>query len=554
MINLRLLFICVVFAIINSTNLLAQTSTTSTVVQKTFFKFNLKTASTTSAGVFKSDGTLVRTLWSGEKFAAGDHTRFWDGLDDSGIKVEGGSYTYKVLSNNVTASWEGVIGNTTKGQRGFFDVVFNMAFSNGFGYMAAGYEEQQPVAYKFPINDNTNVTPIGTKAATTQFVAADSLRVYWGASDGDRHWVYATNVSNDQPYVPVNSLTVSVYHSPNCVGAMDVYHDQVGTAASNAFISGLAVQKTGDYLFIAHKGLNKLNVVNKVTGALVHSISVSTPGPLSIDDNDNLWMISDTNTVARYKVNADGTLSTANLTLSGIHIPVAISAKGTTVLVSDLNTQQVRSFNTATGAAGAVLGTAGGYSTGPEVTNTKFYWKDKKYSFYGTFLAHQPDGSFWVGDGGQNNQHYGNCRYMQFAADFTYKDKIMYIPAFYSCVVDKNSPNRTFINYLEFKINYTQRAIDNWELANNWGYNVILNKDDLFTRLRGLQTLSNGRTYAAVGGGIMDLVELASGSGLRYTGVQFGINSQLYPDGNLYTMYEAATGYPSYWYKNTLQG
>lgn len=554
MINLRILCLCAFLFFVNSTTLIAQTSTVSATGQKKPFKFNLKTASTTSAGVFQSDGTLVRTLWSGKKFAAGDHIRFWDGLDDNGVAVAEGNYTYKVLSNNVTAVWEGVIGNTTKGQRGFFDVVFNMAFSNGYGYMAAGYEEQQPVAYKFPLSDNTDLTPIGTKAATTQFVAADNLHVYWGASDGDRHWVYATNVSNDQPFLSTKAITVSVYNSPNCSGAIDVYHDQIGTANGNAFISGLAVQQTGTYLFVAHKGLNKLNVLDKLTGTLIQSLNVTTPGPLSIDSNDNLWMISNTNTVAKYSVNADGTLSAATLTLSGITNPVAISAKGTSVLVSDLNTQQVRSFNSNTGVAGQVLGTAGGYSTGPEVTNTKFYWKDKRYSFYGTFLAHEPDGSFWVGDGGQNNQHYGNCRYMHFAPDFTFKDKIMYIPAFYSCVVDKNSANRTFVNYLEFKVNYTQKAKDNWELTNNWGYNVILNKDDMLTRLRGLQTLSNGRTYAAVGGGNMDLVELAAGLGLRYTGVQFGINSQLYPDGNLYTMYEAQTGNASNWYKSTLTG
>ena len=63
--------------------------------------FTLATAGTTSAGVYDSTGTLVRTLWSGVKYPAGSVTAYWNGLNDSNVPVANGDYTIKLLSNNV---------------------------------------------------------------------------------------------------------------------------------------------------------------------------------------------------------------------------------------------------------------------------------------------------------------------------------------------------------------------------------------------------------------------------------------------------------------------
>ena len=65
------------------------------------FTFNLSSSASTSAGVFKTDGTLVRTLWSAVNFNAGEHTENWDGLLDDGSPAMVGTYQIKVLSNNV---------------------------------------------------------------------------------------------------------------------------------------------------------------------------------------------------------------------------------------------------------------------------------------------------------------------------------------------------------------------------------------------------------------------------------------------------------------------
>ncbi|HEX8461533.1 MAG TPA: hypothetical protein VF623_08890, partial [Segetibacter sp.] len=48
------------------------------------FTFTLPNDVTTSAGVFKSDGALIRTLWGNEPMKAGTYTKAWDGKDDLG--------------------------------------------------------------------------------------------------------------------------------------------------------------------------------------------------------------------------------------------------------------------------------------------------------------------------------------------------------------------------------------------------------------------------------------------------------------------------------------
>src|SRR5687767_14475836 len=75
--------------------------------------FTLPSPATTSAGVYDSDGVLVRSLWSNVHYNSGTYTASWNGLDDSGILRPNGQYELRVLSNNVQYTWEGVIGNTS---------------------------------------------------------------------------------------------------------------------------------------------------------------------------------------------------------------------------------------------------------------------------------------------------------------------------------------------------------------------------------------------------------------------------------------------------------
>ena len=75
--------------------------------------FTLATAGTTSAGVYDSNGNLIRTLWSGVKYPAGTVTAYWNGLDDNNNPMSNGNYTIKLLSNNVQYVWDGAMNNSS---------------------------------------------------------------------------------------------------------------------------------------------------------------------------------------------------------------------------------------------------------------------------------------------------------------------------------------------------------------------------------------------------------------------------------------------------------
>ena len=83
--------------------------------------------------------------------------------------------------------------------------------------------------------------------------------------------------------------------------------------------------------------------------------------------------------------------------------------------------QQVKAFNSA-GNSLWTYGQAGGYATSSSaVATNKFWFNDGENDE--TFFCFAPDGSFWVGDGGNN-------RCLHFSAKANYIEQIMYQPHF----------------------------------------------------------------------------------------------------------------------------
>ena len=75
----------------------------------TTITFTLDEPCKTSAGVFRADGTLVRTLWNKVPYyAAGTYSATWDGLDNNSNAVAAGTYEIKVLQHNTEYVWDGV--------------------------------------------------------------------------------------------------------------------------------------------------------------------------------------------------------------------------------------------------------------------------------------------------------------------------------------------------------------------------------------------------------------------------------------------------------------
>src|SRR5260221_1724700 len=129
---------------------------------------------------------------------------------------------------------------------------------------------------------------------------------------------------------------------------------------ANATFPGMAVQKTGPYLFVSHKKLNELHVLDKTSGALVRKIAPTAPMGLTTDNNNNLWAIYTLNgqtVVHKFTVQADGSLSAPVLSLTGLQDPLAmaVSPDGATLVVADGgSSQQLKAFEHA--ARTGVLG------------------------------------------------------------------------------------------------------------------------------------------------------------------------------------------------------
>ena len=68
---------------------------------QTTIAFSVKERGLVNLKVYNVAGQLVRTL-ANEEFAAGAHTKVWDGRNDAGQAVSSGVYFYKLVSNNFT--------------------------------------------------------------------------------------------------------------------------------------------------------------------------------------------------------------------------------------------------------------------------------------------------------------------------------------------------------------------------------------------------------------------------------------------------------------------
>lgn len=503
------------------------------------FKFSLTLDANTSAGVFKKDGTLIRTLWSNKKYTAGTYSEYWDGKDDLGNSLADGSYTIKVLSNNAKFEWEGVIGNTSDDKEGpyvhqAFCFTRDIAIAGGNMYMANGYIEGQNPLCKVSLSAPNKRIQFGNgkSCETVQFVSSDNNHVYWGIQDpfAPTNWmVRVTSITTDSS---VSFSNGTPYSFARGVAYPSVINLECG---NNYDITGLAVQKTGNYLFIAKFYLDAIRVVDKTSGALVRTLSYTGPEKMCADGS-NLWIISGTS-VKKHPVNSDGTLGAETVTLNGFALPlsVQVSTDGSTVTVCDGGlSQQVKAFSSSTGQPLWTMGRLGGYYNNPLVYDDKFAFSDDRGYNFGA-IAFAPDGTFWVDD-------FNNDRLQHFSSTRSYLDNVMYLDANYATGVDPNNQTRVFGKWLEYKVDYS-KPLDpyngSWVLYRNWGAKITLEYDRMYNRLSNVATFPNGRTYAlaypgAKGSTTRTLIELDPNTGVRYTGVVINDNrSMIYGDGSL---------------------
>lgn len=524
------------------------------------FTFSLSASGSTSAGVYKKDGTLIRTLWSGKTFPVGTHTQTWDQLDDEGRLAADGNYDVRLLSNNVSYQWEGVIGNTSTGKGNsahrWSDRIYDLRVIGNYAYFVTGYAEGQQAQRKFNLNTPgvmeevwTDPNDINRSGFSSHALCNDGTTIYWSGyhPQAGISCVWATSIANGAEVrfsagVPFNNSYGKSYAS-----IINVINDNPQNFGVSG-ISGVAVSST--YLFVARPRMNSLQVLNKATGALVRSLTYDKPRSLFVDATNSLWMTLGT-TATKHTINSDGTLSAPLLTISGLSdaLSLQVSPDNNTVLIGDGGTNHVyRGYSNATGQLLWTVGKPGGYATSPEVAYDKFSfrtgkeWRSGRDNFDVTFGAMLPDGSMWLGD-------MGNQRLIRFDANrTTVLHELMNMGYNYQVSVVRTNPNRVFCNYLEFEVDYAkplQPSNGSWKLKRNWSWNVVGSKDDQYWRTRNMVTLNNGRTYNLTRyGNTLEVVEYTA-TGLRYTGVVFQITNEsysIYEDGSLWSLTNGGVG------------
>lgn len=505
------------------------------------FEFRLDRQSKTSAGVFRLDGTLIRTLWNAETHGEGNHVAWWDGKDDRGLDVPSSEYHIRLLAHNISYEWEGVIGNSSKS---FTDNVWrsfvpiqSLAAGTDSIYGATGYNEQQPGFVKFLRSDPQSRHSIFRGDPFTSFglVAKDKDRTYWatdghGVQDKQACFVIALNAIDDLPYPFPAGQDVEVRNHDNqrYRGAIDVSMGSVDQVAT-----GLAVQSRGRILAVAHGNQDQIKLFDKNTGSLLgtiedvplrdfgeyaHAEDRAGESQLAMDAVGDLWVLCDTS-ARRY---TDLTNSpTIVATISGLSRGRAIAAHPNdpdVILVADGGrSQQIKAFDQ-TGRLLWTHGQVGGYDDSPVVTDDKFRLSSA--------LCVLDDGSFWLVDE-------LNFRALHFSSSRELVESIAYLPHQYVATVDLNDPTRVFVGYLEFEVDYAKPLLpgsESWSLKHNWG--AGLRRDETTAGWNGLRmvvTLANGRTY-----GIdkqKQLVELPPNKKLRQAGMR--IDGVLYDDGSL---------------------
>jgi hypothetical protein len=514
------------------------------------FSFSLPQSSVTSAGVYNtSTGALIRTLWNNVQYAQGVNYGGWDGKDDNGNAVATGSnYQIKLIYHNVQYIWNGTVGNSSTAQSGLqvyhsYVPMFDMAIAGGNAYYSVGYNELENVLHTFAVGNPQAPSQIqpgfSDPFSNIGYIAADATRCYWSKVPGGMNpsdtWIVATNNSDGSFYTFPKGTANPSNKYPSCID-----FDSTANQANPA--GGLAVQQSGSMLFVSHPSLNLVRVFDKVQGNLLGSFSVTNPGRLATTANGDVWVTSNTTppVIKRYTY-ANGS-ATLKVTITGVSGPIGlgVSPDDSLLVVADGgSSQQIKAFNNTTGTSAWTYGSLGGMAAnGPSINSDTFAFSS--YFSNNSFVAFQADGSFWVGDAGnQRDVHFNISN-----NSLVFVEQISYSTASYQSTVDLSDPTRVFNGFLEYTVNYAQPlggTNGSWTLVKNWAYGLPNDSGHQYTigftnGINNVVTLSNGRAYAFLLNfitGNYDLIELSPTGPARETGYAFNTFPRMYADGTL---------------------
>ena len=531
----------------NGTSSNNSSATVSTNPTNGIFNFELKSNLNTSAGVYNSDGVLVRTLWGGVRYDAGCYEAQWDGLlDDGTTQAPFGNYTIKILTNNVQYTWEGGIGDSSTEpftNRKLRANDYNTFVTVGsMAYAGAGYSEHETALKTFNLSDiNLPNAPSGQTEMNIVTMATDGNLIYVAGDKafGDNKyasWVHAihpgdVNLSQNPVAFASRQSIIANSGSGDLTDNYAISLYNPNTSDYSGYINSIAVQKTGNFLFVARSGLNQLQVLDKrvSSGAVLQTLSYNLITAVASDANTFLYVVTN-GTIKKLIVNSNGTLTNTGTSFTGINSvsKLAYSNELNKLAVFDNSTNQIKIYNPSGGEPVQIVGTAGGYSSSPYFNVTRFVDAN--------FLYYQQDGTLWLGQPALHS-------ILHYNLDFSIKEESQHLPTSRCTAVDQNNPTRVFANYNEYTRDYS-KTLDNgsngsWKLAANWVKGADVSNSN-YDGIVWACTLSNAKTYALIyTGGRNQLNELTA-TGARFISDYF--SGDIGRDGTLYQYGDNGSG------------
>ena len=498
------------------------------------FSFELPETATTSAGVYDVEGRLLRTLWRGERLPAGRQNPQWDGADDQGQPLPPGRYEVRVVHHQVTYHWEGVIGNSSlefggsRLHKAFLPPSSLAAIDDRLLY-AVGYNEAQSGLHGLRLAEpRINIRPakITDPFAAVALVAADARRVYWANTGGlsKTSFVAAIDGASGAPLPFAEGRDICLNRRPdgqNCYPDQD-YKRVIGIETDAAWApTGLAVQRNGRLLAVAHGGQNLIRFYDKSSGLLLRTLGVAlqaeATNQIAFSPAGDLWVISGSRVLRYSQVDSANPVVAAQI--GGLHKPLAVTVGHSedAVWVADGGTrQQVRRTNRQ-GQTLASVGRMGGNQRDSLAAVNRLCFSGAA-GVERTGLAVAADQSLWIIDTCNN-------RLVRLQANGRIDAPVAYLPAVYSSTVDLTDPRRVFANFLEFEVD-TELPLApggvSWVLRRNWLPSLPSALKDSqahnlgFGGLITVVTLRNGRTYGMLAANNRHhLVELPASGPMR---------------------------------------
>ena len=486
--------------------------TSSTSATTLNFSFDLSQTRSTSAGIYATDGRLLRTLWRGERLPAGRHARSWDLRLDDGSMVPATEVSVRVIHHDVKYQWQGVVGNSSArvGSMPFrsFLPPASLAADGAQLHIGLGYNEAQSAVTGLRISDpQTPSAAVQHKDPFTGvgLVASDGVALYMAQTGGlsKEGFVYARRLVDGKQVLFGQGRALCLNTWANTTSCYpDQSYDSVlaWRAAGETLPTGLAVQRTGSLLAVAYAADQQVRVFDKNSGALVAqwSAPLSRQGrnQLAMGPDGDLWLVAE-GRVLRYT--DIGRQARQVAAIEGLEQPLALAAdpaNADRVWVAEGGAaQQLRRFGRG-GAAERVIGQRGGLQTAAAAA-------DDRLCFIGAFaqehtaLALDGTGQLWVADTCNN-------RLQRFSADGAASASVAWLPSSYVAAVDSQRPQRVFANFMEFEVDAAPDARSSvaWRLVRNWlpGLPATLRDEQAanwqWGGFHAVHTLANGRTYA----------------------------------------------------------